>query len=168
MTELIIPVWMVTSTVLLFVCTQSLPIWCAIVFVGAGVGIFLSSRFFVTWLVMMLCPVRHMSLVLYLCTGVTLKGISLYRCMSDGSTSVSSGMMWGSIWVVLIFARPGIIAFLYYCSPSGVALCPAVLSWWVFVSPPSLFGTLCFCYILRKLHRCGWLFLCHSCVEDGH
>ena len=44
-----------------------------------------------------------------MCTGVVLKIFPLYGCMSVGNTSVSSGVMWGSVWGGRIFAFPGVI-----------------------------------------------------------
>ena len=57
-----------TTPMVLFVYTQSFPVLCTIVLVGDGFGIFLDGVIIVTWLAMILCPLRHMTLVLYLCT----------------------------------------------------------------------------------------------------
>ena len=72
MTAFIIPYFIVTSPVVLFVCTQSSTKLYIVVLVGGWVGIFLGSGIVVTWLDMKLFPFRRLVLVLYICTSETL------------------------------------------------------------------------------------------------
>ena len=112
MKEFIIIVWIVTSPVVLFVCTQSYPVFCTIVLVGTGVGNFLGSGIFVMRLVMILLTFRRLDLVLYLFTSGNLKVLTSYGRVYGGMTSVSSVVMWGSVWGGRHFACPGVISIL--------------------------------------------------------
>ena len=73
MTVLIIPGWIVTSPVVLFVCNHSSPGMCTIMLVGDDVGSCLVGGIFDMWLDMKLYPFRNMALVLYLCASGTLR-----------------------------------------------------------------------------------------------
>ena len=103
-----------TSPVVLFVCTQSSPVMCTAVLVGAGANIFIGGGIVATWLDMILYPFRRLALVLYLCTSGTLNVIPSYGCFFGDITSVSSGMKWASIWGGLIFTRPEVIAIFVF------------------------------------------------------
>ena len=81
-------VWMVNSPVVLFVRTQSSHVWCTAVLLGAGVGICMGGKVFVTSFSMRLYPFRRLSLILYLCTGGILKVMPSWGCLSGGITSV--------------------------------------------------------------------------------
>ena len=75
MTALFRPELMVTMTVVLFVSTQSSPVWCTIILVNAGSGIFLDSRIFVTRLAIILLTLICLDPVLYLCTSWNFMGL---------------------------------------------------------------------------------------------
>ena len=98
MTALILSGWIATSPVVLFVFTQYYPVLCTFVLVGDGVVSCLGGGIVTIWLVIRLFPFRRLALVLYLCTSGTLHVLSSYGCGISGLSSVSYGMMWGSIW----------------------------------------------------------------------
>ena len=104
-----------TFPVVLFVCTHYYPFLCTIVF-GDGVGSCMGGGIVSTWLAMGFCRFRRLALVLYMCTSETFYVIPLCGYGIGGLTSVSSRMIWGSVWGCYLFARPGVIvifAFLY-------------------------------------------------------
>ena len=83
---------------------------------GDEVGICLGFRIVATWLAIISGPFKRLDLILYMCTSGTLNVITLYGCGSGGMTSVSSGMMLGSVCGGLLFLCPGaivIFAFMF-------------------------------------------------------
>ena len=96
-TALISPGYIVTSPVVLFVCAKSSPVMCTM-YLGNAVGSCLGDGIVAMWLAMRLWPFSCLDLVLYLCNSETLHLLPSYGCVSCGHTSVSSGMMWGSVW----------------------------------------------------------------------
>ena len=108
----IFPVWIVTSPVVLFVCTQYYHFLCTVVLVDDGVGSCLGVRIVSTWLAMRLWPFRRLYLVLYMYTSGTLYVLPSCGSGICGITSVLSGMTWGSVWGGLLFACPGVIVIL--------------------------------------------------------
>ena len=97
MTALIFPGYIMTSSMALFVCTHYFTILYTVVLVGDGVGSCLGGSIFAMLLVMILCPFRHMDLVLYMCTIGTLHVIPSYGCVIIGTNYMSSGMTWGYV-----------------------------------------------------------------------
>ena len=75
MIAFIIPGWILTLPVVLFMCTHSSPVLCTFMLVGVGIAILLGLGTVVTRLDMQLCPCRRLDLVLYMCTIGTLKVI---------------------------------------------------------------------------------------------
>ena len=71
MNTFIFPVWIFTSTLVLFVCTQSSTILCT-VYAGNDIGGCLGNVIVATWLAMRLCNFSCLDLLLYLCAIGTL------------------------------------------------------------------------------------------------
>ena len=105
-TTFIFPGWIVNSPVVLFVCTQFSSVLCNVVLVGDEIGSCLGRIIFATWLAMLLCPLRRLDLVLYLCKSGTLHVLPSYGCSIGGLTYVSSWMTRVSVCGGLLSARP--------------------------------------------------------------
>ena len=103
---------METLPVALFVNGQSSPVWCTIVLMGVWIGICLGRAILVTWLSMILWPLRRLSLVLYLCTSCTLMVLPSYWCMSGDIIYVSYGMMCGAVWGGCLDSQPAVVVII--------------------------------------------------------
>ena len=108
MTVLIFPGWIVTYPVFLFVCAKYSPVLCTM-YLGNDVWGCLCGGIVAMWLATRLWPFSCLDLLLYLCNSGTLHLLPSYGCVSCDRTSVSSGMMWGSVWGSWLLARPWVI-----------------------------------------------------------
>ena len=87
---------MVTSHVVLLVCTQSSPVFCTD-YVGTAMLGRLSGWTVAMWLAIRSWPCILLSVVLYLCTSGMLHDFPLYGCVSGERAYVLSGMTWGFV-----------------------------------------------------------------------
>ena len=96
MTAFICSGWIVTSPVVLFVCSQYSPVLCTM-YAGNYVGFYLVVGIFATWLTTRMWTFSHLDLVLYMCTSNMLHVLPPYGFGSCILTSVSYGMTRGSL-----------------------------------------------------------------------
>ena len=96
MTALILPGWMETYPVMVFLMYQLSPIGIIVMGVGEGVWFFLGGIIVAMWLTMMSWPLIHLAIVFYLWTVGMRMGFPSYWCGDFGMAYMSSGIMCGA------------------------------------------------------------------------